>query len=34
MHIFNTVVGTTSLILGGFATRLSLHFYEKSKESE
>jgi hypothetical protein len=34
MDIFNTVVGATSLILGGFAIWLSLHFYERSKESE
>lgn len=34
MELFNTAVGLTSLVLGGFAIWLSLHFYERAKESE
>ena len=34
MELFNTAVGVTSLVLGGFAIWLSLHFYERAKEAE
>jgi hypothetical protein len=34
VELLNTVVGLTSLVLGGFAIWLSLHFYEKAKDSE
>jgi hypothetical protein len=34
IDILNTVVGLTSLLMGGLAIWLSLHMYEKAKESE
>lgn len=34
MELLNTAVGLMSLVLGGFAIWLSLHFYEKGKDAE
>lgn len=34
MELLNTAVGLAALFLGGFAVWLSIHFYEKSKETE
>ena len=34
MELLNTVVAIVSLILGGFAIWLSVHFYEKANEAE
>ncbi|MGH8523278.1 MAG: hypothetical protein ACREXY_03410 [Gammaproteobacteria bacterium] len=34
IDVLNTAVGLMSLVLGGFAIWLGLHFYEKAKESE
>ena len=34
LSILNTVVGLTSLLMGGFAIWLSLHMYEKAKGAE
>lgn len=34
MNLINTLVGLVSLIMGGFAIWLSVHFYNQAKESE